>query len=264
MATSPLELYEKAYRLQYVENRIPAAVDLYKQLIKEFPDANECGYAAIQLQKIKAQSVADTFSEVAPVAGSAKTGRPVLIFCLLLSIGSLLLSLFLLKSFSDEKTARKEHLAIALNALGKLSRNDYAEALQLLDQLKLIDPEAIAPYELSAEIYRKQKNLNKAKEEYSTYFKNNPDKEPSISESAYMNLHSLQRSESEKREPPPALSTNTPPRKTVPPSIKKAVARKKTRRTPKPPPPPPNTTTKDTQKSKKGIYLVDPDSVSYF
>jgi tetratricopeptide (TPR) repeat protein len=263
MATSPLELYDKAYRLQYVENRIPAAVDLYKRLIKEFPDANECGYAAIQLQKIKAQNVADTFSEAAPVAGSGKTVRSVVILCLLLSLGSILLSIFLFKSLSDEKSARKKHLAIALNALGKLSRNDHAEAIQLLDQLKQIDPEAIAPYELSADIYRKQKNLKKAKEEYVTYFKNNPDKEPSISESAYMTLHSLQRPESEKREPPPALSTRTPPSKSVTPSTKNTVTRKKTHRTPKPPPPP-NTSTKNTKNTKKGILLVDPDSVSYF
>ncbi len=264
MATSPLELYEKAYRLQYVENRIPVAVDLYKQLIKEFPDANECGYAAIQLQKIKAQNVADSFSDGVHATGSGKTVHPIVIVCLLLSLGSILVSVFLFKSFSNEKIARKKHVALALNALGKLSRNDYAEAIHLLDQLKQIDPEAIAPYELSAEIYRNQKKPDKAKEEYTAYFNNNPDKEPSISESAYMTLHSLQRTESEKREPPPALSSpRIPSRKTAAPSAKKRIARKSKHRTPKPPPPP-KPSTKDTKKTKKSIYLVDPDSVSYF
>jgi hypothetical protein len=56
---SPLELYEKAYRLQYEENKISEACRLYKAIIDEFPDSNECGYAVIQLEKLIAGAVSE-------------------------------------------------------------------------------------------------------------------------------------------------------------------------------------------------------------
>jgi len=58
-ANSPLELYEKAYRLQYDENKIPEACRLYKVIIDEFPDSNECGYAVIQLEKLIAGAASE-------------------------------------------------------------------------------------------------------------------------------------------------------------------------------------------------------------
>ncbi len=58
-ANSPLELYEKAYRLQYEENKIPEACRLYKVIIDEFPDSNECGYSVIQLEKIISGAVSE-------------------------------------------------------------------------------------------------------------------------------------------------------------------------------------------------------------
>jgi chorismate mutase len=59
LAHSPLELYEKAYRLQYEENNIPEACRIYKALTDEFPDSNECGYAVVQLEKILATTVSE-------------------------------------------------------------------------------------------------------------------------------------------------------------------------------------------------------------
>lgn len=259
MASSPLELYEKAYRLHYVENRIPAAVDLYKQLIKVFPDANECGYAVIQLQKIKAQSVVTSFSDDIPGTTGEKNMRPAIVVCILLTVGSLLLSGFLAVSLSNERKQRKEHLSIALNALGKIARDEHKEALLLLDKLKEIDSKAIAPYELSADIYRKQNNYREAKNEYSTYFKNNPEKSPTIAESIYMSLDKQPEQKPTAVAPPPRVKTNRVAAPKKPPVSKRKRVSPTKRRTKKPPPPPTSSS-----KKKKSIYLVDPDSVSYF
>ena len=255
MATSPLELYENAYRLHYTENRIPAAVELYKQLIKEFPDANECGYAVIQLQKIKAQNVAASFSESTPVANEKKVNTIILV-CLFLSIGSLLFSVYLYGNFSAQLRAEKKLSATAMNALGKIARNEPEEALQLLSELKRLNPKAIAPYEFAADIYRKQLKYDEARNEYNTYFKNNPGKKPTPSETTYMNYDNRSEKTGMNSRKPPQPSTADALKKQLSPSARKKLSSKK--RTLKPPPP------KTSAKKKKSIYLIDPDSVSYF
>ncbi|MBD3344373.1 MAG: hypothetical protein GF401_04845 [Chitinivibrionales bacterium] len=58
MAESPLELYSKAYSLHYEQNRVGEACIIYKDIVNNFPDSNECAYAAIQLEKIGASEVA--------------------------------------------------------------------------------------------------------------------------------------------------------------------------------------------------------------
>ena len=58
---SPLELYESAYKAHYIEGNIPEACRMYKTIIDEFPNSNECGYSVIQLQKIQANAVSDLF-----------------------------------------------------------------------------------------------------------------------------------------------------------------------------------------------------------
>ena len=258
MTTSPLELYENAYRLHYTEHRIAAAVDLYKQLIKEFPDANECGYAAIQLQKIRAQNVAASFSDTTHAIPEKKTNL-VLLICVLLSIGSILFSVYLYRSLAAQRLSQKKHASAVMNALGKFALNEPEEALLLLGELKKIDPKAIAPYELSAYILRKQHKYSEARDEYATYFKNNPDKKPSPSESTYMTYTGTSEKRHENIEPPPApLAGQT----SLSPAVRKSVIPKRNR--PGKNPPPPGPIPKSTAKKKKSIYLVDPDSVSYF
>jgi hypothetical protein len=58
MAKSPLELYQQAFQLQG-EQQIQEAAVLYKEIIKQFPGANESAYAAVQLEKIMADDVAE-------------------------------------------------------------------------------------------------------------------------------------------------------------------------------------------------------------
>jgi hypothetical protein len=71
MAISPLDIYERAYRLQYDQNDNAGAIELYKRLISEFPDSNECGYAAVQLEKMQATGIIDDIERLQRRKGGA-------------------------------------------------------------------------------------------------------------------------------------------------------------------------------------------------
>ena len=59
MNNSPLELYQKAYKLHYKSNDIEAAYSLYEKIIEQFPEDNISAYASIQLQKIQSNGSSD-------------------------------------------------------------------------------------------------------------------------------------------------------------------------------------------------------------
>ncbi|HMD67844.1 MAG TPA: hypothetical protein VKF42_03130, partial [Chitinivibrionales bacterium] len=82
-ANTPLELYEKAYRLQYDENKISEACRLYKAIIDEFPDSNECGYAVIQLEKLIAGAVSEK------IVVSSRRNTVLAVIALVVSVVSL-------------------------------------------------------------------------------------------------------------------------------------------------------------------------------
>ncbi len=257
MEASPLELYQTAYRFHYNENRIGDAVAYYQKLIKEFPDSNECGYAVIQLQKIKAHSVAESLQTIS--SHGAPSMVPLYLFCILTVALTSAAAGFLYLHFSRLISAEQKRTSLALNALGKISRGENEEALILLTELKGIHTNDIVPYELSANIYRKQRKWNEARREYTTFFQNNPDRKPSESERKYMYFD--EKTVAKKK---PDLLQNSknighpvpvtqPP---VPGSLKKKGVRKKSSFKNNPPAP--------SSKKKDGILLVNPDSISYF
>lgn len=257
MEKTPLELYETAYRLHYTENRISDAVAYYEKLLKSFPDSNECGYAVIQLQKIKATDIAKGLQQK-PAATS-----PLVIMALLIALLALGAMLFL--HWSSQKNALRESKRITLvtRALGKMYHGEDDDALKLLTELKILIKEDITPFELSADIYRKEKQFPAARGEYEMFFRLNPGRVPSEQEKNIM-LHDERQSAgvSKKTNQVEEPAVEVPVVKyapVVPPPPKNTrVAnhpKKGTLR--KPPPPPP-------KKPIKGLFLVDPDSISYF
>ncbi|MFP4163750.1 MAG: tetratricopeptide repeat protein [Chitinispirillaceae bacterium] len=169
MENSPLELYETAYRLHYVENRIPEALHFYEALIKEFPESNESGYAVIQIQKIKANNIADSLH-------SPKTKlHPLVIASFILNL--LLLSILGAGAFYFFNRMEMEHkyTSLATRAIVKMNNSNYEEALELLNEMKILSKEDITPFELSATIYQKQGDLINARSEYEVFYSLNPD-----------------------------------------------------------------------------------------
>ncbi len=159
---SSLELYETAYKLHYIDGNISEACRIYKMLIDEFPNSNECGYAVIQLQKILANDVSDR----------VKTGKStalqniVMILCVLACIAAVAVSVGLLK----KTNASIEALSLVSQALSLMYGGNDNDALELLNKAKTITRGTLKdPYLLSANIYMNMQQYDKAREEFETY-----------------------------------------------------------------------------------------------
>ncbi|MBD3321048.1 MAG: hypothetical protein GF350_08150 [Chitinivibrionales bacterium] len=89
MSESPLELYSRAYNLQYEQNKVGEACVIYKDIVNNFPDSNECAYAAIQLEKVGASEVARKLKVKSRGAGPVVVVLLVINFAGLLAAGGL-------------------------------------------------------------------------------------------------------------------------------------------------------------------------------
>ena len=163
---SPLELYESAYKAHYIEGNIPEACRMYKTIIDEFPNSNECGYAVIQLQKIQANAVSDSFR-----SSSMNLGLVQLIvvgLCLILC-----LSLSTAAFFSLKKTkADTEALSLVSQAISLIYAGYESDALEVLNKAKIVSGGKLSvPYLLSANIYINMQQYARAKGEYEVYQK---------------------------------------------------------------------------------------------
>jgi tetratricopeptide (TPR) repeat protein len=180
MEKTPLELYETAYNLQYLEKKIPEAIEYYNQLIKGFPDSNECGYAVIQLQKLKTGNVSET------IRNTQISANPLTVVSFIIACLSLLASGAVMYYSKEQLKIEQDRMTLTTSVLGKILRGEDDEALGLLTELKRIHKEDITPFELSADIYRRNNFFQKAKEEYEMFFRLNPDRQPSKGELGLM------------------------------------------------------------------------------
>jgi hypothetical protein len=163
MPDMPLELYEQAYRLHYESENIAGACSLYKEIIKKFPESNECGYAVIQLQKIGAREIARTLD--AKHSKEARTVIALLVVNFAVLVGVIVAASIML---SHAKMESKKS-ALMLQAVAKMTAGQNEEALGILDALKAGDRKNLLPYQLSAQIYLKNKDYDKALAEYQAY-----------------------------------------------------------------------------------------------
>jgi hypothetical protein len=161
---SSLELYETAYKLQYADGNIPEACRIYKALIDEFPNSNECGYAVIQLQKILANDVSER------IKTGKKTLLPKLVMVLCL-VTCLTVSAIALLSVNKAK-ADIEALSLVSQALSIMYGGNDNEALELLNRAKALSGGTIMdPYVLSATIYMNMQNYGRARGEFEAFQK---------------------------------------------------------------------------------------------
>ena len=170
MENTPLELYETAYRLHYVENRLPEAISYYEALIKDFPDSNECGYAVIQIQKIKSNDLAEA------LAKRTSALHPLAIVALIMSFISIVGIVLCVLLYIHTGTIMEQKSALTMQALCQMNAGDYNEALKLLAQAKIIDKSDFLPFEMSSMIYRKLHQYEQARSEYEVFNHLNPGK----------------------------------------------------------------------------------------
>jgi hypothetical protein len=149
MANTPLELYENAYQLQYYEKKIPDAIKIYEAIIRDFPDSNECGYAVIQLQKIKSRDITKALK-----AGASK-GYPLLFFAFMSSFFALLVALIGILLLFHQLRVEHHRTTLAISALGKIYCGNEEGALKVLDEMKDFSRQDVLAFEISADIFRK-------------------------------------------------------------------------------------------------------------
>ena len=232
MANTPLEHYEQAYRLQYHEKRISDAIKIYEAIIRDFPDSNECGYAVIQLQKVKAGEISRALKK-----GPANM-YPLLIVSFMSSFIALLVALVGVLLLFQQVRLEHHRTTLAMAAMGKMYCDKEENALKILDELKGLFRKDPLPLELTSDIYRKYNQAVKT-----APLSPSPATQSVDSSSA---APPITPAIAPAKEAPRSKSTTAIAPKNSRSKLNKASS--KTR----------------TSKKKKGILLVDPDSLSYF
>lgn len=226
MANTPLELYEQAYRLQYHEKRISDAIKIYEAIIRDFPDSNECAYSVIQLQKVKAGEIARALKK------GPSNMYPLLIVAFMSSFIALLVALVGVLLLFQQVRLEHHRATLAIAALGKMYCGKEENALKMLDELKALSRKDPLPLELSSDIYRKHNQSIKAA----------PIAPPPVTAPPVEPAPAAAEEEKLPGNTNTALTPETPARTRPKAAVPKAKS----------------------AKSKKGVLLVDPDSLSYF
>lgn len=254
---SPLEIYETAYRLHYIDNRIAEAVKYYEILIREFPDSNECGYAAVQIQKIKANGL------ISELNNSSKAKQSLTILAFVLSIISILLSASVSYYFYSRYKTEQSRIKLALTALSKVYIGDDNEALRVLTELKINGKNDIMPFELSSDLYQKKGLYEQARSEYEIFFRLNPSLKPTTLQLSKM------KAQPQSPKPPVTQKTGVKEAENLKPENQKNSLPENNTSSSEPEPASRDKSSKkrppqQNQKPIKGIFLVDPDSISFF
>ena len=153
MADTPLELYEEAYRLHYHDKKIPDAVKIYETIISDFPDSNECGYAFIQLQKVKANDISKTLKK-APAAL-----YPMIVVAFISSIIALTLAIVASVFLFQQLRIEHRRSTLALIALGKISAGNDEFALKIIDEMKNASSADVLASEFTSDILARKHAL---------------------------------------------------------------------------------------------------------
>ncbi len=156
MANTPLELYEEAYRLHYHEKKIPEAVRLYEAIIREFPDSNECGYAVIQLQKVKANDIAKALKK------GATTLYPLIVVAFMSSFISLFLAIIGIIFLFQQWPLEHQRSTLAVTALGKIYCGKEDEALKIIEEMKNLPGQEFLASQLLSDITSKKNSSGRA------------------------------------------------------------------------------------------------------
>jgi tetratricopeptide (TPR) repeat protein len=236
MEQSPLELYETAYKLHYVQNRISDALLHYQKIIEVFPDSNECGYASIQIQKIKAENLANELKK------AGKILHPAAMVALILGAMSLILTATFGIILNRKVNLESKKSTLTLRALSRMENGDAEDALKILTELKILSSTNILPFELSADILAKQNKFTEAREEFSLFYKLNPRYQPTESEKKVIQKLNEKKSGSKKSTPTKKsneISLNSEKKDQAPVQVRKTVI-------------------------EKDPLIINTDSVSYF
>lgn len=166
METTPLQLYIKAYNLHYEDNNFNEARKIYQQLVKDYHGSDVADYATIQLSELS--KLQKETGEQVPSSQQRKFNKILITFIVInfiLITGIIVFfSMKLRKYNTDMSTMSKISQVYAKLYAGK--END---AFKILNEVKIINKSDITPYAIAADIYLKNNDFVKAKNEYEVY-----------------------------------------------------------------------------------------------
>lgn len=163
MENLPLQIYKKAYDLHYKEKKLLEAGNIYQEIIQKFPDTDVSVYASLQLSKIRSNSVSAGVSN-----RKASSGR----FIWFLIIVNLVLTAGIIAGLViniQMVNKRQKTISKISQTIGKLYAGKEEEALSILNELKITARNDITPFIISADIYLKKHDFNKARTEYKAF-----------------------------------------------------------------------------------------------
>lgn len=163
MENSPLQVYKKAYDLQYKEKKPLEAGNIYQEIINNFPDSDVSVYASLQLSKIQSNKLSTSVTQK-----KASSGWFVLLLLIvnLVLTGGIIFGFFIHIQIVNK---HKENINKITQTIGKLYAGKEEEALSILNELKITTRNDITPFVISADIHMKKHSFNKAREEYKAF-----------------------------------------------------------------------------------------------
>jgi len=164
MEKTPLQLYKKAYDLHYTKKQFKEAGHIYKELLANFPDSEVSNYASIQLSKIISNNIDKNIPKKKVAIGSI-----LILFLLLLNTAVLGITLFWLSTHIQLSKTQSAITMKTAQAISNIYAGNEHVALTILKELKYLTKDDITPYEISANIFLKQNQFKKARNEYESF-----------------------------------------------------------------------------------------------
>ncbi len=165
MPETPLELYRKAYRLHYRENKPDDAARLYQSLIEDFPESHVAGYSAIQLEKIRVEEHGRH-----PRQKSAALNGTAVVLLIVVILGMIGVAVYFMFEI-DALQSRIERSQALSTAIGGLATGQHAEAIRTLERLKNEKPSDPTPYILIAGVHKGRQQFDSARSELESFLR---------------------------------------------------------------------------------------------
>lgn len=160
---SSIELYQRAYDLDYRQGDWQYAEDLYKEIIEQHPYSDEKDYAHVHLDRINKLKSNPHDQTLQPVHGNSNAGIAVVafVFVLMLSVATGFLGYYMAR---QQRQLNANNIII--HGLTSEIHGNHNDALNNYKQAQRITPNNDLPFRLSAELYLKNDKFDLAEIEF--------------------------------------------------------------------------------------------------
>jgi tetratricopeptide (TPR) repeat protein len=151
MATA-IELYRKAYDLDYRKGDWHSAEELYKEIIEKFPYSDEKEYSLVHIERLEKLKANPRDQKLQPVRGSSQAVNGfniVNFFLILLCMAALSIGGYFIRLHNNRYT----YYELLLAGVSSERAGNYTQAQNLYKQAQKSMPAQPLAYRLLAELY---------------------------------------------------------------------------------------------------------------